>query len=138
TLGMRDYRTTARKRMLLSGSPAHGAGSDSRIVPPVGQVVQEFAPFFQESVAGHDGGTVLVAAHDQTTTLDQRFGCFFSSLVRVTNSLAAASALNCPWMVARFFTASSAFGTYGFAETGSVMVVVLFVGSPAIMVSSSF
>src|SRR5438128_6968963 len=106
--------------------------------PGSGHVVQEFAPFFQESVAGHDGGTVLVAAHDQTTTPDQRFGCFSSSLVRVTNSLAAASASNCPWMVACFFTASSVFGTYGFPETGSVIVVVLFVGSPAIMVSSSF
>src|SRR5438093_3520008 len=119
---MRDFRSTA-----LSGSPGHGAGSDSRIVPAVGHVVQEFAPFFQESVANHDGGTVLVAAHNRTTTPDQRFGCFSSSLVRVTNSLAAASASNCPWMAACFFTASSVFGTYGFPETGSVILVILFV-----------
>ena len=100
-----------RLHWLYLSAVLHRAFIEVNDRPGSGHVVQEFAPFFLESVAGHDGGTVLVAAHDQTTAPDQRFGCFSSSLVRVTNSLAAASASNCPWMVARFFTASSAFGT---------------------------
>jgi hypothetical protein len=59
------------RRRFLEAITFAGDGDDLGVVqepvddgPGGGHIAEQFAPFFQWSVAGHDGGTVFVTAHD--------------------------------------------------------------------------